>query len=96
MHKYRLRRDYIICSIAEYSRAQGQRNCTIAARTSSVTQELLYLIPVFPKVLEMPSLVEGIDFNVINKRMVIIPITRVRTAIDPPASARTYGSEAIH
>ena len=34
---------------------------SIAERTSSVSQELLYLILVFPKVLEMPKLVEGID-----------------------------------
>ena len=59
---------------------------TIAARMSSVNQELLYLIFVFPKVLEIPALVEGIDLIIIiiNKRTVIIPITWVRTAIDPP------------
>ena len=45
----------------EYSRAQGQWNCTIAVRMSSVKQELSYLILVFPKVLEMPAFVEGID-----------------------------------
>ena len=46
----------------------------------------------------MPALVEGIDLIIIiiNKRTVIIPITWVRTAIDPPASARTCGNEAIH
>ena len=32
----------------------------MAALMSSINQELLYLILVFPKVLEMPALVEGI------------------------------------